>query len=76
MSLAIDPLRKISPWKEAWSIEAKILTIWEDASIVNENMQKLLHVVLMDKHVSMCILKTMCVCVRARACAIKNSVFT
>ncbi|RYR58576.1 hypothetical protein Ahy_A05g024416 [Arachis hypogaea] len=42
--------RKISPWKEAWSIEAKILTIWEDASIVNENMQKLLHVVFMDKH--------------------------
>ncbi|XLR32816.1 hypothetical protein S83_060716, partial [Arachis hypogaea] len=49
MSLAIDPLRKISPWKEAWSIEAKILTIWEDASIVNENMQKLLRMVLMDK---------------------------
>ncbi|RYR77541.1 hypothetical protein Ahy_A01g002047 isoform A [Arachis hypogaea] len=49
MSLTIDPLQKISPWKEAWSIEAKILTIWEDASIVNENMQKLLHVVLMDK---------------------------
>ncbi|QHO06752.1 polyprotein [Arachis hypogaea] len=49
MSLTIDPLQKISPRKEAWSIEAKILTIWEDASIVNENMQKLLHVVLMDK---------------------------
>ncbi|QHN78333.1 Replication factor-A carboxy-terminal domain protein [Arachis hypogaea] len=49
MSLTIDPLQKISPWKETWSIEAKILTIWEDASIVNENMQKLLHVVLMDK---------------------------
>ncbi|QHO01264.1 Replication factor-A carboxy-terminal domain protein [Arachis hypogaea] len=50
ISLTIDPLQKISPWKETWSIEAKILTIWEDASIVNENMQKLLHVVLMDKH--------------------------
>ncbi|KAL4286251.1 hypothetical protein AHAS_Ahas19G0067500 [Arachis hypogaea] len=49
MSLTIDALGKISPWKEAWSIEAKILTIWEDASIVNENMQKLLHMVLMDK---------------------------
>ncbi|RYQ79665.1 hypothetical protein Ahy_Scaffold2g107620 [Arachis hypogaea] len=49
MSLAIDALVKISPWKEAWSIEAKILTIWEDAMIVNENMQKLLHMVLMDK---------------------------
>ncbi|QHO07518.1 Replication factor-A carboxy-terminal domain protein [Arachis hypogaea] len=34
---------------EAWSIEAKILTIWEDAMIVDENMQKLLHMVLMDK---------------------------
>nr|XP_025625634.1 uncharacterized protein LOC112717929 [Arachis hypogaea] len=49
MSLPIDPVQKISPWKETWSIEAKILTIWEDASIVNENMQKLLHMVLMDK---------------------------
>ncbi|XP_020967604.1 uncharacterized protein LOC110266896 [Arachis ipaensis] len=49
MSLAIDALGKISPWKEAWSIEAKILTIWEDATIVNESMQKLLHMVLMDK---------------------------
>ncbi|QHO38195.1 Replication factor-A carboxy-terminal domain protein [Arachis hypogaea] len=49
MSVAIDALGKISPWKEAWSIEAKILTIWEDATIVNENMQKLLHMVLMDK---------------------------
>ncbi|XLR53916.1 hypothetical protein S83_004588, partial [Arachis hypogaea] len=49
MSLTIDPLHKISPWKETWSIETKILTIWEDATIVNENMQKLLHVVLMDK---------------------------
>ncbi|QHN78977.1 uncharacterized protein DS421_19g666100 [Arachis hypogaea] len=49
MSLTIDALGKISPWKEAWSIEAKILTIWEDASIVNENMKKLLHMVLMDK---------------------------
>ncbi|QHN76785.1 Replication factor-A carboxy-terminal domain protein [Arachis hypogaea] len=49
MSLTIDALGKISPWKKAWSIEAKILTIWEDASIVNENMQKLLHMVLMDK---------------------------
>ncbi|RYQ83389.1 hypothetical protein Ahy_B10g102056 [Arachis hypogaea] len=27
MSLTIDPLQKISPWKESWSIEAKILTI-------------------------------------------------
>ncbi|RYR65869.1 hypothetical protein Ahy_A03g011793 [Arachis hypogaea] len=44
-----DHEAKISPWKEAWSIEAKILTIWENASIVNENMQKLLHVVLIDK---------------------------
>ncbi|QHO02956.1 Replication factor-A carboxy-terminal domain protein [Arachis hypogaea] len=49
MILSIDPFQKISPWKETWSIEVKILTIWEDASIVNENMQKLLHVVLMDK---------------------------
>ncbi|XP_057719855.1 uncharacterized protein LOC130934285 [Arachis stenosperma] len=49
MSLAIDALGKISPWKEAWSFEAKILTIWEDTTIVNENMQKLLHMVLMDK---------------------------
>ncbi|QHN78003.1 Replication factor-A carboxy-terminal domain protein [Arachis hypogaea] len=39
MSLAIDALGKISPWKEAWSIEAKILTIWEDATIVNERLQ-------------------------------------
>ncbi|XLU24443.1 hypothetical protein S245_060509, partial [Arachis hypogaea] len=52
MSLTIDPVQKISPWKETWSIEAKILTIWKDASIVNENMQKLLHVVLMDKQVN------------------------
>ncbi|XLR48572.1 hypothetical protein S83_033232 [Arachis hypogaea] len=51
MSLPIDPVQKISPWKETWSIEAKILTIWEDASIVNENMQKLLHMVLMDKQI-------------------------
>ncbi|RYR53214.1 hypothetical protein Ahy_A06g028214 [Arachis hypogaea] len=43
MSLAVDALGKISPWKEAWSFEAKILTIWEDTMIVNENMQKLLH---------------------------------
>ncbi|XP_057747755.1 uncharacterized protein LOC130966951 [Arachis stenosperma] len=49
MSVSIDPLHKIFPWKETWSIEAKILTIWEDAFIVNENMQKLLHVILMDK---------------------------
>ncbi|QHO44335.1 Replication factor A protein [Arachis hypogaea] len=49
MNLPIDPVQKISPWKETWSIEAKILTIWEDASIVNENMQKMLHMVLMDK---------------------------
>ncbi|XP_020999706.1 uncharacterized protein LOC110281639 [Arachis duranensis] len=49
MSLTIDALGKISPWKEAWSIEAKILTIWKDARIINENMQKLLHMVLMDK---------------------------
>ncbi|XP_052110370.1 uncharacterized protein LOC127741618 [Arachis duranensis] len=49
MSVSIDPLHKISPWKETWSIEAKILTIWEDTFIVNENMQKLLHVILMDK---------------------------
>ncbi|QHO53646.1 uncharacterized protein [Arachis hypogaea] len=49
MSLSIDHLQKISPWKETWSIEAKILTIWEDAFIVNENMQKFLHVILMDK---------------------------
>ncbi|XP_016207033.1 uncharacterized protein LOC107647476 [Arachis ipaensis] len=53
MSLTIDALGKISPWKEAWSIEAKILTIWEDARIVNENMQKLLHMVLMDKQMNM-----------------------
>ncbi|XP_020970381.1 uncharacterized protein LOC107621285 [Arachis ipaensis] len=49
MSLAIDAIRKISPWKESWTIEAKILTIWEDATIVNQNVQKLLHMVLMDK---------------------------
>ncbi|QHO29743.1 Replication factor-A carboxy-terminal domain protein [Arachis hypogaea] len=49
MSLTIDPLKKISPWKEAWRIKAKILTIWEDVRIVNENMEKLLHMVLMDK---------------------------
>ncbi|RYR42793.1 hypothetical protein Ahy_A08g039235 [Arachis hypogaea] len=49
MSLTIDALGKISPWKEAWSIEAKILTIWEDAKIVNENMQKFLHMVLIDQ---------------------------
>ncbi|RYR68487.1 hypothetical protein Ahy_A03g014982 [Arachis hypogaea] len=32
----IDALQKISPWKEGWSIEAKILTIWEDANILKE----------------------------------------